>query len=161
MAARLKYTKGQKCGKEDNCKSTLYYLQDGFQYCKRGHLQEVSGGLSQLTIETDGAISREYQRSKMRMTLAPRVERPASEGKSERRSPKVGLYPVILLHCTLSLTASSLQGHHRYRALPSILSAHPLETMLRLYPHNEPTSRARDGGQRFMGVTVAIIEKQD
>lgn len=59
MSTKLQYTKGQKCGKEDNCKSTLYYYEDGLKYCKRGHLQEVYGDLSQLRIELDGDMSRE------------------------------------------------------------------------------------------------------
>lgn len=40
MPKKLEYTKGQRCGKEDNCRSTLYYKENSFQYCKRGHLQE-------------------------------------------------------------------------------------------------------------------------
>ena len=59
MSTKLEYTKGQKCGKEDNCKSTLYYQENGLRYCKRGHLQEVNGDLSQLSVEPDGVISRE------------------------------------------------------------------------------------------------------
>lgn len=58
MPTKLQYTKGRRCGKEDNCKSTLYYEEDGFRYCKRGHLQEVNGGISQLSIEPDGAMYR-------------------------------------------------------------------------------------------------------
>lgn len=161
MSTRLQFTKGQKCGKEDNCKSTLYYWEDGFKYCKRGHLQEVKGNLSQLRVEPNGVMSREYQHSKMRMTLAPRVERPASEGRHKKWSRKVGLRPVTPLQNSASLTASSLQRHHRYGALPSILPAHPLETMLYLDPHHWPASRARDRGQRLMGVTIAVVEKQD
>lgn len=161
MPKKLEYTKGQRCGKEDNCRSTLYYEENSFQYCKRGHLQEVNGDLSQLGIEPDRVISREYQRSKMRMTLAPRVERPASEGKQKKRSPKVSPRAATPLIYRTSLTASSLQRRHCYRALPSILSAHPLETMLRLGPHHWPPSRARDRGQRLMGVAVAVAEKQD
>lgn len=98
MPKKLEYTKGQRCGKEDNCRSTLYYKENSFQYCKRGHLQEVNGDLSQLGIEPDRVISREYQRSKMRMTLAPRVERPASEGKQKKRSPKVSPRPANPAH---------------------------------------------------------------
>lgn len=59
MSTKLQYTKGQRCGKEDNCKSTLYYEENGFKYCKRGHLQEVNRNPSQLTIEPNGAIPRE------------------------------------------------------------------------------------------------------
>ena len=59
MSTKLQYTKGQKCGKEDNCKSTLYYEDNGFKYCKRGHRQEVNRNLNQLNIEPDGAMSRE------------------------------------------------------------------------------------------------------
>lgn len=37
------FTKGQECGKEDNCKSKLYYYEEnGFKYCKNGHMQEVN-----------------------------------------------------------------------------------------------------------------------
>lgn len=59
MSTNLQFTKGQKCGKEDNCKSTLYYEENGLKYCKRGHLQEVIGNLSQPCIEPDGAVFRE------------------------------------------------------------------------------------------------------
>ena len=161
MSSKLEYTKGEKCGKEDNCKSTLYYQDNGFKYCKRGHRQEVNRDPSQLTIEPDGAMSRDKQRSKMRMTLGPRGERPVLEGKHKKRSLKVCLRLVTSLHNITALTASSLHRHHRYRALPSSLSAHPLETMLRLDPHHWPTSRARDCNQRPMGVTAAIVEEQD
>ena len=97
----------------------------------------------------------------MRTTLAPRVEEPASEGKHKKRFPKVGLRLVASLLYIISLIASSLQGNHRYGALPPMLSAPTLETMLRLDPHHWPTNRARDRGQRLVGVTFAVAEKQD
>ena len=96
MPTKLEFTKGEKCGKEDNCKSRHYYEQDGLKYCKRGHLQEVSRHTSQLSIKTDLAISRGKKRSQMRMTLAPRVGRPVSRGRNRKMSPKVGSY----LRCT-------------------------------------------------------------
>lgn len=103
MSKKLQYEKGGRCGKEDNCKSTLYYEENGFTYCKRGHLQEVNGGQSQLKIEPDGAISRDKPRSKTRMISAPRVEKPASGGKHEKGSPKVGLHLTLLRHLTDSI----------------------------------------------------------
>ena len=33
--------------------------------------------------------------------------------------------------------------------------------MLRIHPYHWPTGRARDGGQRPLGVTVAVVAKQD
>lgn len=50
MSTKVVYKKGQRCGKEDNCKSTLYYEEDALTYCKRGHLQE--GGPTQ--VDEDG-----------------------------------------------------------------------------------------------------------
>ena len=77
MPTKVQYMVGQRCGKEDNCKSTQYYEEDGFQYCKRGHLQEVNRDPSQLSLRPDRTVSSGYQRSKMRMILVPRAERRA------------------------------------------------------------------------------------
>ena len=161
MPTKVVYKKGQKCGKEDNCKSTLYYEENALTYCKRGHLQEVDRHLNQMKIVSDEAVFRGDQRSRVRMTLAPRVERAVLKEKNLRESPDVRLHSIFSHHHGTSLTKSSLQRHNRYRALFSILSAHPSETMLRLNPHHWPTSRARRCGQRLMGITLAVTEKQN
>ena len=161
MPAKVEYEKGQRCGKEDNCKSTLYYVEDALTYCKRGHLQEVNRHLNQMKSLSDGALFRGEQPSRMRMTLAPRGERVVLEEKNMKGSPNVRLHPVSSPHHSTSLTKSSLQRYNRYRALPSILSAHPLETMPRLNPHHWPSSRARGCGQRLMGITLAVAERQN
>ena len=60
-----------------------------------------------------------------------------------------------------SLAAFSLPGHHRYRALPTSVSAHTPEAVLRLDPYCWPTGRARERGQRLVWPTVAITAKKD
>ena len=95
MPTKVEYKKGPKCGKEDNCKSTLYYEEDGLTYCKRGHLQEVNRHLNQVKLCLTKLVFRGQQRSRMRMTLVPRVERAVLEERNLKRSPKVRLHSVF------------------------------------------------------------------
>jgi len=41
MSAESGYRRLNRCG-VDNCKTTLYYLEDGQWFCKNGHRREVS-----------------------------------------------------------------------------------------------------------------------
>lgn len=38
--SHLDYFKGSRCGFE-NCKSKLYYIEEGFTYCQDGHQQDI------------------------------------------------------------------------------------------------------------------------